>query len=75
MINWKNGPSNLSNFKSKVDKLDVDRLLPVHVDLIKLSHVVKNDVVKKDAYNAKITNIEEKIPDVTNISTNISINT
>ena len=75
MINWKNGPSNLSNFKSKVDKLDVDRLLPVSVDLIKLSHVVKNDVVKKDAYNAKITNIEEKIPDVTNISTNISINT
>ena len=75
MINWKNGPSNLSNFKSKVDKLDVDRLLPVSVDLTKLTHVVKNDVVKKDAYNAKITNIEEKIPDVTNISTNISINT
>ena len=74
-MNWKNGPSNLSNFKSKVDKLDVDRLLPVPVDLIKLSHVMKNDVVKKDAYNAKITNIEEKIPDVTNISTNISINT
>ena len=29
-----------------------------------LSDVVKNDVVKKDAYNAKTKNIEEKIPDI-----------
>ena len=33
--------------KSKVDKLDVDKLVPVPVDLTKLSHVVKNNVVKK----------------------------
>ena len=37
----------LNNLKSKVDKLDVDKLVPVPVDLIKLSDVVKNDVVKK----------------------------
>ena len=29
----KNIPTNLSNLKSKVDKLDVDKLLPVTVDL------------------------------------------
>ena len=40
--------------KSKVDKLDVDKLEPVPVDLSKLSEVVKNDVVKKDVYNDKI---------------------
>ena len=46
--------------KRKVDKLDVDKLLPVSVDLSKLSDVVKNDVVKKDVYNAKIKTIEDK---------------
>ena len=46
--------------KSKVDKLDVDKLVPVPVDLSKPSDVVKNDVVKNDVYNAKITNIERK---------------
>ena len=53
----KNVPTNLSNLESKVNKLDVDKLVPVRVDLSKLSDVVKNDVVKTDAYNAKIKNI------------------
>ena len=48
----KNVPSNLRNLKSKVDNLDVDKLVPVPVNLSKLSDVVKNDVVKKDVYNA-----------------------
>ena len=43
----KNVPTNLSNLKSKVDKLDVDKLVPVLVDLSKLSDVVKNYDVKK----------------------------
>ena len=44
----KNVPSGLSNLKSKVGKLDVDKLVPVSaVDLSKLSDLVKNDVVKK----------------------------
>ena len=38
---------NLSNLKNKVDKLDVDKLVSVPVDLSKLSDAVKNDVVKK----------------------------
>ena len=41
-------------------------IVPVPVDLSKLSDVVKNDAVKKDVYNAQIKNIEDKIPDVTN---------
>ena len=70
----KNVPTNLSNLQSKVDKLDVDKLEPVPVDLSKLSDAVKNDVVKKDGYNAKIKNIEDKIPDITNLDTNASLN-
>ena len=47
--------------KRKVNNLDVDKLVTISVDLSKLSGVVKNDVVKKDAYNAKLKNIEDKI--------------
>ena len=43
-------------------------------DLRKLSDVVKNDVVKKDVYNAKIKNIEYKIPDITNVAANACLN-
>ena len=37
--------SNLARLKTEVDKLDTDKLVPVPVDLSKLSDVVKNDVV------------------------------
>ena len=40
--------------KSKADKLDVDKLLLASVDLSKLSYIVKNNVARKDVYNAKI---------------------
>ena len=70
----KNVPINLSNLKSKVDKLDDDELLPVIADFGKLSHVVKNDVVKIDVYNTKIKNIEVKISDVGNLATNTTLN-
>ena len=33
--------SNLANLKTEVDKLDIDKLVPVPVDLSKLSDVVK----------------------------------
>ena len=59
--------------KSKVNKLDVDNLVPVPVDLSKISDVVKNDVTKKDAYSPKIKNIEDKIHDITNLATNTSL--
>ena len=41
--------SNLATLKTEVDKLDINKLVPVPVDLSKLSDVVKNDVVKKTA--------------------------
>ena len=65
---------NLCNLKSKVDKLDVDKLVPAPADLSKLSDLVKNDVVKKHVYNAKIQDIEHKIPDITNSVTNSTHN-
>ena len=46
----KNATSNLSNLKSKVAELDVDKLVPLPVDLSKLHNVVKHDVVKKTVY-------------------------
>ena len=39
--------TNLASLKTEFDKLDIDKLAPVPVDLSKLSDVVKNDVVKK----------------------------
>ena len=60
--------TDLANLKSDVDKLDIDTLVPVPVDVSKLSDVVKSDLVNKDAYNAKIKNIEDEIPDITNLA-------
>ena len=53
--------------RSKVHKLDVDKLVLAPTDLNNLSDVVKNDVVKEDVYNAKIKNIKDKIPGITNL--------
>ena len=49
--------TNLSNFKTEVDKLDIDKLKPIPVDLSKLSDVVKNDVAKKTVYNKLVANV------------------
>ena len=73
--NLKSLPNNLSNLKTKVDKLDIDNLVPIPVDLSKLSNVVKNEIVKKTEYDAKMKNIESKIPDVSNLATKSNINT
>ena len=75
-----------ASLKTEVDKLDIDKLATVPVDLSKLLDLVKNDVVKKDLYDklaAKVNNIdtsdfvsktkyqtdktelEKKIPDLT----------
>ena len=43
--------SNSATLKTEVDKLDIDKLAPVPVDLSKVSDVVKNDVVKKTVYD------------------------
>ena len=61
--------SNLASLKSEVDKIDTDKLKTVPADLAKLGNVVKNDVVKKTDYNAKITSIEGQIAGVTKNTT------
>ena len=57
----------------EVDKLDIGKLVHVPVDLSKISDVVKNDVIKKTYYNAKITEIENKIPHISNLATKTSL--
>ena len=49
--------SNLASLKTEVDKLDIDKLVPVPVDLSKLSDVVKNDVVKKTEYDKLVAQV------------------
>ena len=70
----KSVPTSLNNLETKVDKLHVDKLVPIPVDLSKLSDIVENDVVKKDKYNPKTKNIENKILDITNLATNSDLN-
>ena len=67
--------TNLANLKTEVDKLDIDKLVLVPVDLSKLSDAIENDVIEKTDYNAKITEIENKIPAFTNLATKTALNT
>ena len=43
--------TNLASLKTEVNKIDIDKLVPVPVDLYKLNDVVKTDVVKKIVYD------------------------
>ena len=56
--------SNLASLKTEVDKLDIDSLVPVPVDLSKLSDAIKTDDVKKAVYDklaAKVNNIDTTV--------------
>ena len=53
--------SNLASLITEVDKLNIDKLVHVPVDLTKTSDVVKYQVVKKTVYNklvAKVNSID-----------------
>ena len=53
--------THLANLKTELDKLDIDKLVPVPTDFSKLSNVVKNDVIKETEYDklvAKVNNID-----------------
>ena len=53
--------TNLESLKTEVHKLYIDKLVPVPIDLSKLSDVVRNDVVKKTEYDrlvAKVNSID-----------------
>ena len=70
----KNVAVHLSNLKSKVNKLGDDQLVPVSVDLSNTCDVVKNGIIKKDAYNAS-NEVKNKIPDITNSATTNALTT
>ena len=53
--------SDLANLKAEVDKIDVDKLKTIPVDLSKLGNMANNNVVEKIAYDklvAKVNNID-----------------
>ena len=50
--------TNLANLKTEVDKLYIDKLATVPVDLSKLSNVVKNDVIKKTVYDKLVVKVD-----------------
>ena len=49
--------TNLASLKTEVDQLDIDKLMPVPVDLNKLSDVIKNDVAKKTVYDKLVVKV------------------
>ena len=53
--------TNLANLKTGFDKLDIDKLASVPVDLSKLSDVVKYDVVKKAVYDKLVAKVSNNI--------------
>ena len=62
--------TNLAALKTEVDKLDTDKLKRTPADLAKLANAVDNDLVKKTAYNTKITAIDSEIAGVKQSATN-----
>ena len=51
----------MASLKTQTDQLDIDKLVPVTINLSKLSDVVKNDVVKTNVYDklvAKVNSID-----------------
>ena len=59
--------TNLANLKTEFDKLDIDKLAPVPVDLSKLSDVVKIPDVSSLATKTALTEVENKIPSVSSL--------
>ena len=49
--------SNLASLKTDADNLDIDKLVPLSVNLSELSDAVKNDVVKKIVYDKLVAKV------------------
>ena len=49
---------NLANLKSEVYNLDIGKLQTTHVDLSRLSDVVKNEVVKKTVHDELVKKVK-----------------
>ena len=56
---------NLAALKTKVDKIDADKLKKTPADLAKLTNAIENDVVKTTDYNTKVPSIEAQIAGLT----------
>ena len=83
--------TNLANLKTEVDKLDIDKLVPIPLDLSKLSDVAKIDVynklvttvnnidtsrfVLKTKYDTNKSELENKIPDTSGLAKKTDYNT
>ena len=65
--------SNLASLKTEVDKLDIDKLVPVPVDLSKLSDAVKTDVVKKTVFDKLVRKVNSIDTSVFVLKTNYDI--
>ena len=48
----------MGSLKTEVDKLYVNKLVPIPADMSEFSDVVKNDVVKKTEYNKLVTKVD-----------------
>ena len=72
--------TNLNDLKTKVDKFDIAKLVPVPNDLAKLSNVVKIESLKtkvdgiglskyiqKTKYDTEVGNLKLKIPDISGL--------
>ena len=57
--------TSLLTLKTKIDKIDVDKLNTALTNLASLNNPVKNEVVKKTDYNTKVTSIETQIAGLT----------
>ena len=51
--------TNLANLKTELDKLDIEKLLPLPTDLSKLSNIIKNNVVKKTVYDELVAKVDD----------------
>ena len=66
--------TNLASLKTEVNKLDIDKLAPVPVEkavydklLAKVNNIDTSDFVLKTKYNTDKIELENKIPDVSNL--------
>ena len=50
---------NFASLKTKVDRLDIDKLVPIPIDLSKLTNVRKNDIVKKMKYDKLVAKVND----------------
>ena len=64
---FKNVLNGLSCLKSKVHKLDIERLETSPVNLIKLINVVENVVVKKTEYNELVEKVHANTTDTSDL--------